>query len=1607
MTTVISARTQSVHGESRVCRPGIVWSTVLALIVWGPACGLSADLVTAQKVSRSEVSSVIHVNRTIPQVAPPATRLSFSSSPTDAEFLRASLFPEPLAPAGKTAEQENRDLAEALLAYRDAIGRSGAPDAVKPILAFLAVHPHSAWRPVLQLDLGLVYRQTGHFSKAMEVWQQGWDESKGLQDPRGTALANAIVAHLSQLDAYLGRKELLHPLLDSIHERAIGGTAAQLVVDSHTGLYEMEHEPEVSFRCGPLALKRILNYTSAPEPSPSVRASVRVLDAAHSTPNGLSLSAVKEIAAKAGMNYQMAFRTPGAKVIIMPAVAHWKVGHYAAVVDRKQGRYLVQDTTFGEDIRMSPETLDEEASGYFLVPEGPLPEGWRSVSQGEGAKVWGRGNTGSNHDPGQTGCNCGGGQPSPNSDSPGVSGMTSPSVENEVVGLELRDAPVGYSPPLGPPVFFNMVYSHRDTQQPTTFSYTNFGPKWTFDWLSYITDNVGSSASALLYRRGGGNEPYTFSSTSATTAYAGPYSQAILARTVNSSGATTGFTLTYSDGSFEQFNQALGNQFFMTAAGDKEGNKATLTYDSQMRLVAITDAVGQVSTLTYALSGSPLLVTKITDPFGRSASFTYNSSGLLSSITDVLGITSSYTYGQGSDPDFVNTLTTPYGSTTFTYGDSSTNSSLGSTRFLKTVDPLGRASYVEYDQGIDAGDSSGGVMKDASQIPTGMNTCNEFLHYRNTFIFDANQYSLAHGTTLNYSLAKVIHWLHTSDETSASRVPESEKEPLENRVWYNYAGQPTGGSCDSIFFGVSSTGTVVNGASGRPAVIGRVLDNGTTQTQLFQYDSNGNITWTKDPVGRQTTYTYAANGVDLLSVANTTNGTQTLESATYNSQHLPVTITIENGATAHFQYNAAGQLTRYTDPLGKATVRTYDSNGRLKTIQGPIAGAQYTISYDNVGRIASETDPGGSTVRYSYDAADRAISATFPDGTVAQRTYNLLDLATATDRLGQTTHYIHDAARELVQIIDPLGNSVTKGYNLAGELDSITDPNGRVTTLGLDAQSRVIFKQYADGRTAYKNYQATTSLLATTTDALGQTITYSYNADNTLAAKGYNANQPTAAVSFQYDPAYNRVIGMTDGVGTTTYSYYPVGSGRALGANQLQTVTSPIAGASGSDTVTYSYDALNRVVGMSVDGVNQTIGYDALNRVTANSNALDTFSYAYSDATSRVTGVSSAQGPAIAVSWYNPTGDELLQQITATTQSGTSLNQFAYAYNADDLITSLTTTSPASQATTYTYDKANRLTSASGPAQYTYGYDPASNILSLTTGAGQQSFAYSSTNAITAGTYDANGSPLSLGNGTYTWDGANRIVSFTGTSGQSSTFTYDGLGDLVRVVDSVNGAVTADHSYLWCGQVRCLAHDNTQAGSPVSTQYFSQGVISGGTSLYYVTDRFGSVTQMVSGSGGIVAQYAYDPYGNQTVVSGTFASDIGYAGYYHHAASGLNFAQFRAFDPTHGRWLNRDPSEEAGGLNLYEYGIDDPVNIVDPRGKFGVIGWVAIGVIAVVAGGLIYVYYVCNEACGKHCPNLPSSGDPTVDEFAHNQWVELCKLRCEKAFGETAKVGPW
>jgi hypothetical protein len=122
------------------------------------------------------------------------------------------------------------------------------------------------------------------------------------------------------------------------------------------------------------------------------KAGNQLIQDSRSTTNGFSAKQVAELSRQLGMNYQVAFRRPGSE-IILPAVVHWKVGHYAALIARDGKLLRAEDPTFPYKTWLSDDALDDEASGYFLVRSGPLPAGWREVSDAEADRIWGKGPT--------------------------------------------------------------------------------------------------------------------------------------------------------------------------------------------------------------------------------------------------------------------------------------------------------------------------------------------------------------------------------------------------------------------------------------------------------------------------------------------------------------------------------------------------------------------------------------------------------------------------------------------------------------------------------------------------------------------------------------------------------------------------------------------------------------------------------------------------------------------------------------------------------------------------------------------------------------------------------------------------------------------------------------------------------------------------------------------------------------------------------------------------------------------------------------------------------------------------------------------------------------
>jgi Peptidase C39 family len=305
--------------------------------------------------------------------------MNLSPNPTTQEICQAGLFEEALAPIGADpTPAENTALAAALLGY----SKRGGPDDFSSLTGFLDDYPESPWRVALLTNLGLEYFRTGHYSDALEAWTRAWAGGAAAGDVRGNAVANRAVGELAYMYARLGRMIELSALLQSVEGRAFSGPATERITGAREGLWKMQNRPEISFRCGPLALQKIMRFLDPTNPG------TELIRACASTQQGCSLFQIEALSQKLGLSFEMAFREKDPAVVV-PSVIHLKLDHFAAITRQQADHFLLQDATFGKEVWVTRKVLDAEASGYFLIPIKAVSDGWRAVTAHEGQTVWG------------------------------------------------------------------------------------------------------------------------------------------------------------------------------------------------------------------------------------------------------------------------------------------------------------------------------------------------------------------------------------------------------------------------------------------------------------------------------------------------------------------------------------------------------------------------------------------------------------------------------------------------------------------------------------------------------------------------------------------------------------------------------------------------------------------------------------------------------------------------------------------------------------------------------------------------------------------------------------------------------------------------------------------------------------------------------------------------------------------------------------------------------------------------------------------------------------------------------------------------------------------
>jgi RHS repeat-associated protein len=1173
-------------------------------------------------------------------------------------------------------------------------------------------------------------------------------------------------------------------LLASVGNRRFTGPATAAVAGAREGLWTMRNNPGIAYLCGPKALYSLLQWRK-PEAK-----GLAVLDAYRSGKHGVSLAELESLAKRAGMPYRPAYRAAGA--IPVPSLVHWKVNHYAAIVEQQGDRFHVKDPTFGEDLWLTEATIDAQASGYFMVPE-EEKKTLQPVALAQAEAVHGQGYTASSDKDRTTPCDQVKSK-APCDGSPKQPGMADYDVHTMLVSLILTDTPLSYHPPKGHPIHFTLRYNQREANQPANFPFSNLGPKWTHNWLTYIEDSPANALAGVKRIVAGGGAVHYGGYDAATGVYEhGVADTAMLLRTASDPIA---YERHLGDGSKEIYAFSDGatsgvRRVFLTQKIDAKGHATRLNYDADLRLLSVVDALGQASVLAYEQAGNPRLITGITDPFGRKAVIAYDAKGRLSSITDPIGIVSAFAYDSG---DFVKALTTPYGKTTFAYTGN------GTSRTLLITDPYGEKERVEFGQAL-------GIPRVVHDVPKGDILTRPTYHdFRNTAYWGKQTYK-DYGRAIGK--AEISHWLHTIDNKTSGLL-ETFKKPLENRIWYNHPGQTSANRANNIRQETHSR-------------IGRVLEDGSSQIFIRRFNDYGRPTYSEDPLGHYVKYEYTANQIDLLEVTRLRDGVEELVARyTWDDRHNMLSATDGRGNTTAYTYNAAGQVLTRTNALGQVTRYDYDQEGYLIRLAEP-TGKTHRYGYDEAGRLAAYTDTEGHTRTHGYDALNRLVRTRYDDGSERRYTWDRLDLVRIRDRLGRETRFAYDALRRPISETDHMGRTTRYGYDASGRLLIVTDALDHVTRFEYDIQGRKRAAIDAEGQRTEYIYEHGTSRLVGITDAEQGATDYLYDRANRLIAVT-DPNRHTTG--YRLDEVGNLLQRTSPDSGTTVYRY------DVMGQPSEKTDARGI-------TEQYRYDALNRLQQI----LSEDSAFDVALSYDGTGYAEEVASERRQTALGRLTGMSDASGK---TDWYyNLQADiEQIDTFFAGLGERPYSQYFEYDYSYEPGLGRLTRyLYPNGQRFDYRYDASGRVraidttafamtkpvvadvayhpVASDGIAAYTYGnglsyrrevdalgrlseltvagvdnvldrrwhYTPAGDVAAIddVLDAGEsRSYGYDPLHRLTDATgpfsysYDANGNRLSKNGALYTPDAnSNRLLAIVAGS-EVITLEHDGSGNRVR-----------------------------------------------------------------------------------------------------------------------------------------------------------------------------------------------------------------------------------
>ena len=479
------------------------------------------------------------------------------------------------------------------------------------------------------------------------------------------------------------------------------------------------------------------------------------------------------------------------------------------------------------------------------------------------------------------------------------------------------------------------------------------------------------------------------------------------------------------------------------------------------------------------------------------------------------------------------------------------------------------------------------------------------------------------------------------------------------------------------------------------------------------------------------------------------------------------------------------------------------------------------------------------------------------------------------------------------------GVRVGASRNYDGQLTLLQVPNGAATqtvTPSYDSVGRLhTVVDSLSGVTSTIAYAAG-GLPQSVTTSDGEVVTYAYGLDGPLLMSKAWSGSVSGVVSFTHDSFFRVASRAVNGGTPVTYNFDADGL---------------YAGASGlvSYSVTRDFNGKNGLLtGSTLGSVSDALTYNGFGEpktyaATFGGSPIYSSSITSRDADGRITGATETLA-GTTHTWafgYDAHGD-----LDSATEDGT-----ATAYVFDPNGNRLSAGGPAS-----TYDAQDRLLTSPGA---TYTYTNNGDLLTKVTSTGTATYLYDLRGALRS---------VSLPQGdtvAYVIDGQSRRVGRTWTHGAQKVtqgFLYD---DQLHVAAELDGAGNVVSTFVY----------GTRFNVP-------DAMVRGGKTYRILSDWRGSVRAVVDANAGTVVETIdYDAWGNATTSDTTCAAGaacapfqpFGFAGGLFDRETGLVRFGARDYDPSVGRWTQKDPIRFDGeDTNIYAYSGDDPINNIDPTG---------------------------------------------------------------------------